>query len=141
MAVASQHGYHTYPGLSTAGLLAVGLQAQLRDAEAHAGEAEADQKGVRTAGLQLVRDTVTMFQLTATEVFGSATLAFAQQQVSMLASMQVITCAYRSLAPEYVASYARRPLGLCHQYYGKSTAGDGITSHLLLVNFLAGWWQ
>lgn len=102
-------------GSSTAGLLAVGLQAQLRDAEAHAGEAEADRKGVRTAGLQLVRDTVTMFQLTATEVFGSATLAFAQQQVSMLGSMQVITRAYRALAPECVASYARRLLALCHQ--------------------------
>jgi hypothetical protein len=85
--------------LITAGLLAAGLQAQLRDAEAHAGEAEADQKAVRTAGLQLVRDTVTMFQLTATEVFGSTTLAFAQQQVSVPASLQVIACAYR-LPPE-----------------------------------------
>jgi hypothetical protein len=82
--------------MSTAGLLAVGLQAQLRDAEAHAGEAEADRKAVRTAGLQLVRDTVAMFQLTATEVFGSATLAFAQQQVSECASLQDITCAHRS---------------------------------------------
>lgn len=78
--------------LSTAGLLAVGLQAQLRDAEAHAGEAEADRKAVRTAGLQLVRDTVSMFQLTATEVFGSATLAFAQQQVRVCASSDYSQC-------------------------------------------------
>jgi hypothetical protein len=78
--------------LSSAGLLAVGLQAQLRDAEAHAGEAEADQKAVRTAGLQLVRDTVSMFQLTATEVFGSATLAFAQQQVRVCASSDHSQC-------------------------------------------------
>lgn len=59
----------------------MGLQAQLRDAEAHAGEAEADRAGVRAAGLQLVRDTVAVFQLTATEVFGDASISFTQQQV------------------------------------------------------------
>lgn len=70
--------------LNAAGLLAVGLQAQLRDAEAHAGEAQADRAGVRTAALQLVRDTAALFQLTATEVFGDAAGGFAQQEVSAL---------------------------------------------------------
>jgi hypothetical protein len=71
----------------------VGLQAQLRDAEAHAGEAEDDRRAVRAAGLQLVRDTVAMFQLTATEVFGDATLAFARQQVSARVTLQYTGCA------------------------------------------------
>lgn len=69
----------------------MGLQAQLRDAEAHAGEAEVDRGAVRAAGLQLVRDTVAMFQLTATEVFGDAALAFGSwQQVSAHGNRQHI---------------------------------------------------
>jgi hypothetical protein len=55
-----------------AGLLAVGLQAQLRDAKVSSGAAAEDSAAVRAEGARLVRDSASIFGLTASDVFGSS---------------------------------------------------------------------
>jgi len=62
-----------------AGLLAVGLQAQLRDAESQAAEAGEDSAVVRAQGVQLVCSTAAMFGLSPGEVFGAGSSATAGQ--------------------------------------------------------------
>lgn len=52
----------------SAGLLAVGLQAQLQDAEGSAGEAGAEGGKVRARGARLVRDCAAVFGLTADDL-------------------------------------------------------------------------
>lgn len=53
-----------------AGLLAVGLQAQLRDARVSSGGAADDGAAVRVEGSRLVRDCAMVFGLSADDVFG-----------------------------------------------------------------------